>query len=131
MWISIGLTSYFFCSFMSQQKLVSTSFLFTKKVTFLLVISNHKRYIYWWYRFCRENFKNLTCHKLHLSVIHSSLMVGGRYGLECIECNKSGKDNTYKKTWPQRIYCAYPKHHSLLKVKRLKDNPAKDRPQTL
>ena len=56
-------------------------------------------------------------------------MVGGRYGLECIECNKSGKDNTYKKTWPQRIYCAYPKHHSLLKVKRLKDNPAKDRPQ--
>ena len=70
-------------------------------------------------------------HKLLLSDIHSSLMVGGRYGLECIECNKSGKDNTYKKTWPQRIYCAYPKHHSLLKVKRLKDNPAKDRPQTL
>ena len=30
-------------------------------------------------------------------------------GLECIECNKSGKDNTYKKTWPQRIYCAYPR----------------------
>ena len=29
--------------------------------------------------------------------------------LECIECNKSGKDNTYKKTWPQRIYCAYPR----------------------
>ena len=81
--------------------------------------------------FDRENLKNVTCHKLLLSVIHSSLMVGGRYGLECIECNKSGKDNTYKKTWPQQIYCVYPKHHSLLKVKRLKDNPAKDRPQTL